>query len=50
MFVNDWMKYIMGNENPDGPVIRESLANAEGYPIYGSEELVCEKAVFDGTS
>lgn len=46
------MKYIVEGENPPRPVIRESLANAEGYPIYCSEKLITheEEGTFEGTA
>lgn len=46
------MKYIVDGENPDRPVIRESLADADGYPIYCREELITheEEGRFEGTA
>lgn len=34
------MKYIVDGENPERPVVFESLKNAEGLPMYCSEKLV----------
>lgn len=46
------MKYIVDGENPERPVIRESLQDAEGYPMYCSEELKIheEEGTFVGTA
>ncbi len=45
------MKYIVDGENPEKPVIEESLRNEEGFPIYCSENLIAheEDGKFDGT-
>lgn len=37
------MKYIVDGENPERPVIAESLKNEEGLPIYCSEKLVAHE-------
>ena len=44
------MKYIVDGENPERPLIIESLNNEEGYPCYCSEKLVSheESGSFDG--
>lgn len=46
------MKYIVDGENPERPVIRESLKDAEGYPIYCGEKLITheEEGTFEGTA
>lgn len=46
------MKYIVEGENPDRPVQRGFLADAEGYPIYCREQLITheEEGKFDGTA
>ncbi len=46
------MKYIVEGENTERPVIRESLQDAEGYPIYCSEKLITheEEGTFNGTA
>lgn len=46
------MKYMVDGENPDRPVIHESLKNAEGMPAYCSEKLELheESGEFAGTS
>lgn len=46
------MKYIVDGENPERPVVRESLKDAEGYPIYCSEKLITheEEGTFEGTA
>ena len=46
------MKYIVDGENPERPVIAESLQDADGYPIYCSEDLVVheEEGQFDGNA
>ena len=45
-------KYIVDGENPERPVIEESLKNEEGEPIYCSEKLVMheEKGEYNGTA
>ena len=44
-------KYIVDGENPERPVILESLKNDEGLPIYCSEKLIShtEEGDFGGT-
>lgn len=44
------MKYIVEGENPERPVIEESLRNEEGLPVYCSEKLVTheEEGAYDG--
>ena len=44
------MEYIVDGENLEQPVIRGSLADAEGYPIYCEEDLIThkEEGTFDG--
>ena len=44
------MKYIVDGENPERPVIEESLRNDEGLPVYCSEQLVTheEEGTYDG--
>lgn len=37
------LKYIVDGENPEKPIIFESLKNAEGYPIYCSENLIAHE-------
>lgn len=46
------LKYIVDGENPEKPVIAESLQDAEGYPIYCSEDLVTheEEGQFEGNA
>ena len=46
------MKYIVDGENPERPVIFESLKNDEGYPIYCSEKLVSheESGALEGSA
>jgi predicted dehydrogenase len=46
------MKYVVDGENPDRPVMFESLKNAEGLPAYCSERLVTheESGDFSGSS
>ena len=46
------LRYIVDGENPERPVIEESLENADGEPIYCSEKLVCheEGGTYDGTA
>lgn len=46
------MKYISDGENPERPVIRESLANEDGYPIYCGEKLITheEDGSFHGSA
>lgn len=46
------MKYIVDGENPERPVKRGFLADAEGYPIYCREELITheEEGKFNGTA
>lgn len=34
------MKYIVDGENPERPVIFDSLENSEGLPVYCSEQLI----------
>ena len=45
-------KYIVDGENPERPVILESLKNEEGLPAYCSEKLVShtEEGDFSGTA
>lgn len=50
---NDYkMKYIVDGENPDKPVVQESLMDAEGYPIYCGEKLITheEEGTFTGSA
>ena len=44
------MKYIVDGENPDRPVVQESLKDEAGFPIYCSEQLVTheEEGIFEG--
>lgn len=44
------MKYIVEGENPERPVIEQSLRNEEGLPVYCSEKLVAheEEGTYDG--
>ena len=44
------MKYIVDGENPERPLIIESMKNEEGYPCYCSEKLITheERGSFDG--
>lgn len=46
------MKYIVEGENPERPVKRGFLADADGYPIYCSEQLITheEDGEFNGTA
>jgi len=46
------MKYIADGENPDRPVIVESLKDESGNPIYCSEKLITheEDGVFNGSA
>lgn len=46
------MKYIVDGENPERPVIRESLADENGNPMYCRENLITheEAGTFDGTA
>ncbi len=46
------MKYITPGENPERPVIFESLADENGYPIYCGEQLVTheEEGEFTGSA
>ena len=46
------MKYIVDGENPERPVIHESLKDEKGMPIYCSEALNIheESGKFDGTA
>lgn len=46
------MKYIVDGENPDRPVIEESLKDENGYPIYCSENLIThvEEGNFEGSA
>ena len=37
------MKYIVDGENPERPVIFESLKNEERLPVYCSEKLACHE-------
>jgi hypothetical protein len=37
---NYQMKYVVDGENPEKPVIYESLRDENGYPIYCKEDLV----------
>jgi len=40
MYLNKYtLKYIVPEENPPRPLIRESLADANGNPIYCGEKL-----------
>ena len=46
------IKYIVEGENPERPVIEQSLRNEEGMPVYCSEKLVaheCEEK-YEGTA
>ena len=45
-------KYIVDGENPERPVILESLKNEEGLPVYCSEKLVAhtEEGKFGGSA
>jgi predicted dehydrogenase len=45
-------KYIVDGENPERPVILESLKNEEGLPVYCSEKLVShiEEGKFGGSA
>ena len=45
------MKYIVDGENPEQPVIRESLSDENGYPAYCGEKLITheEEGKFEGT-
>lgn len=46
------MKYIVDGENPEQKVVLDSLKDADGYPIYCSEELIThtEKGEFNGNA
>ena len=46
------MKYIVEGENPEKPVVEESLKDENGYPIYCSENLITheEKGEFVGSA
>ena len=46
------MKYIVGGENPDQPVIEESLEDENGLPAYCHEDLNIheEEGNYDGTA
>jgi len=46
------MKYIVDGENPEQPLIVESLKDAEGNPMYCSEKLIThtEEGDFKGTA
>lgn len=46
------MKYIINGENPEQPVVRGFLKDAEGYPIYCKENLITheEEGTFNGTA
>ena len=45
------MKYIVDGENPERPLIIESMNNEEGFPCYCSEQLITheESGSFEGT-
>jgi hypothetical protein len=45
------MKYIVDGENPEKPLVLESLNDDKGYPCYCSEKLITheEKGNFEGT-
>ena len=50
---NDYkMKYIVDGENPEKPVVQESLMDEEGYPIYCGEKLITheEEGTFTGSA
>lgn len=51
-FVSYEMKYIVDGENPERPVVFDSLKTEDGTPIYCSEELITheEKGEFSGTA
>lgn len=44
------MKYVVDGENPERPVVQESLKDENGYPIYCSEKLITheEEGTFEG--
>ena len=46
------MKYVVDGENPDRPVVQESLMDEEGYPIYCGEKLITheEEGTFAGSA
>ena len=46
------MKYIVDGENPERPLILESLKDENGYPIYCSEKLITheEEGSFEGSA
>ena len=46
------MKYIVDGENPEKPVIKESLKDEEGLPIYCGEKLIThdETGTFEGSA
>lgn len=50
---NDYkMKYIVDGENPEKPVVPESLMDENGYPIYCGEQLITheEEGTFTGSA
>ena len=50
---NDYkMKYIVDGENPEKPVVQESLMDEDGYPIYCGEKLITheEEGTFTGSA
>jgi len=46
------MKYVVDGENPDRPVVQESLMDEDGYPIYCGEKLITheEEGTFTGSA
>ncbi len=51
--INEYeMKYVVDGENPDQPLILESLKDSEGLPAYCSENLITheEKGSHNGTA
>ncbi len=51
-FADYKMKYIVDGENPEKPLIMESLKNEEGLPMYCGEQLITheEEGTFEGNA